>query len=396
MAFKIDTPSSNYRLDIYRMGYYGGLGARHVATIEPSATLPQVQFPCLRDHSTGLLDCGNWSLSATWAVPATAVSGIYFAKLVREDVGPPEQASHVVFIVRDDDGRSDLLFQTSDTTWQAYNRYGRPESLRASILAPGRAKGQLQPARPTPATTAPSLGVQWGIPMVRFLEPNGYDVSYFTGVDSDRLGPKSSSTKSFVGRPRRVLVGPAAGQRRGGAGRRSAPRVLQRQRSVLEDAVGDQHRYAQARRTGHWSGTRRRTPTRRSIRLPRWTGTWRDARFSPPSDGGRPENALTGTIFMVNCCSAAITVPGELAANRFWRNTEIATLPPGAVVTLEANTLDTNGTRISTTASGRRASRGCRRRPSRSRKTRSTMDPPTHPASRRMRSRSIAATRWIR
>ena len=31
-----------------------------------------------------------------------------------------------------------------------------------------------------------------------------------------------------------------------------------------------------------------------------WTGTWRDPRFSPPADGGRPENALTGTIFTVN------------------------------------------------------------------------------------------------
>src|SRR5690606_14165147 len=31
-----------------------------------------------------------------------------------------------------------------------------------------------------------------------------------------------------------------------------------------------------------------------------WTGTWRDARFSPPSDGGKPENALTGTLFTVN------------------------------------------------------------------------------------------------
>ena len=31
-----------------------------------------------------------------------------------------------------------------------------------------------------------------------------------------------------------------------------------------------------------------------------WTGTWRDPRFSPPADGGRPENALMGTIFMVN------------------------------------------------------------------------------------------------
>ena len=29
---------------------------------------------------------------------------------------------------------------------------------------------------------------------------------------------------------------------------------------------------------------------------PTWTGTWRDATWSPPADGGRPENALKGTI----------------------------------------------------------------------------------------------------
>ena len=42
-----------------------------------------------------------------------------------------------------------------------------------------------------------------------------------------------------------------------------------------------------------------------------WTGTWRDPRFSPPADGGRPENALTGTIFTVNSGTAAIVVPGR-------------------------------------------------------------------------------------
>ena len=47
--FKIDTNATNYRLDIYRMGYYGGMGARKVATVNPSATLPQNQ-PQLPDR----------------------------------------------------------------------------------------------------------------------------------------------------------------------------------------------------------------------------------------------------------------------------------------------------------------------------------------------------------
>src|SRR5207253_7385723 len=33
---------------------------------------------------------------------------------------------------------------------------------------------------------------------------------------------------------------------------------------------------------------------------PTWTGTWMDPRFSPPADGGRPQNALTGQLFTVN------------------------------------------------------------------------------------------------
>jgi hypothetical protein len=54
-------------------------------------------------------------------VPANATSGVYVAKLVRTDTGG---ASHIIFVVRDDASTSDLLFQTSDTTWQAYNLFG--------------------------------------------------------------------------------------------------------------------------------------------------------------------------------------------------------------------------------------------------------------------------------
>ena len=73
-----------------------------------------------------------------------------------------------------------------------------------------------------------------------------------------------------------------------------------------------------------------------------WTGTWRDPRFSPPADGGRPENALTGTIFTVNAPSSAtdaIKVPDTDGKMRFWRNTSVATLASGAVATLVNGTL---------------------------------------------------------
>ena len=48
-----------------------------------------------------------------------------------------------------------------------------------------------------------------------------------------------------------------------------------------------------------------------------------------PADGGRPENALTGTLFTVNCCTTAMTVPAADGKLRFWRNTRVATLGRG-------------------------------------------------------------------
>ena len=122
VQFKIKTNATNYRLDIYRLGYYNGLGARLVAgNVLPSASLPQNQPNPITDSSTGLIDCGNWAVSASWTVPTDATSGVYIAKLVRADTGG---ASHIVFIVRDDASTSDFLYQTSDTTWQAYNSWG--------------------------------------------------------------------------------------------------------------------------------------------------------------------------------------------------------------------------------------------------------------------------------
>ena len=172
------------------MGYYGGLGARQVATVSPSASLPQNQPTCLNDVATGLIDCGNWAESASWTVPADAVSGIYFAKVTRTDTAG---ASHIVFIVRDDDGGSDILFQTSDTTWQAYNTYG------GNSLYVGQPAGRAyKVSYNRPFVTRDVYAEDWVFnaeyPMVRWLEANGYDVSYSTGVDSDRLGSGIAGT----------------------------------------------------------------------------------------------------------------------------------------------------------------------------------------------------------
>src|SRR5216110_1237000 len=47
--FKIKTDAADYTIKIYRLGYYRGNGARKVATVAPSAQLPQTQPACNPD-----------------------------------------------------------------------------------------------------------------------------------------------------------------------------------------------------------------------------------------------------------------------------------------------------------------------------------------------------------
>ena len=279
----MDTNATDYRIDIYRLGYYGGLGARKVATVQPSATLPQGQPACLNDPATGLNDCGNWVESASWAVPAKAVSGIYIARLVREDASPGE--SHMVFIVRDDEGHSPILFQTSDTTWQAYNQYGG-NSLY--VGGPGTNPGRAyKVSYNRPFTTRGTSNEDWlfnsEYPMVRWLEANGYNVSYFTGIDSDRIGSEILDHEVFLS---------VGHDEYWSASQRSNVEAARNAGVHLAFFSGNEIFWKTRWESSiDGSGTPRRTlvcykETHAGAQIdpnPAWTGTWRDNRSDQPA-----------------------------------------------------------------------------------------------------------------
>ena len=330
------TNASAYRIDIYRLGYYGGLGARKIATVTPSAALPQQQPACISEAATGLVDCGNWAESASFDVPATAVSGVYIGKLVRPDTGGE---SHIHFVVRDDERHSDLLFQTSDTTWQAYNRYGG-NSLYVGAPASRAYKVSYNRPFTTRSHNNTSFFFSGEYPMVRWLERNGYDVSYFAGVDTAARGAELLEHKTFLS------VGHdeywSGGQRTNVEAARDAGVNLA---FFSGNEVFWKTRWEPSIAGGATPYTTlvsyKETAANAKIDpSPEWTGTWRDPRFSPPADGGRPENALTGTLFTVNSYREdAIKVPAAFGALRLWRNTSIAELGPGETATLPAGTL---------------------------------------------------------
>jgi len=334
--FKISSNAASYRIDIYRLGYYQGNDGRFIASISPSVLLPQIQPPCLTDSATGLIDCGNWGISASWTVPNTAVSGVYFARLVRPDTG---EVGAVVFVVRNDSSHSDILQQTSDTTWQAYNNFG------GNSLYVGNPVGHAYKVSYNRPVNDLWEFFAYEYQMVHFLEANGYDVTYSTGIDTDRNGGLITQHRVFMS------VGHdeywSAAQRANVEAARSA--------GVHLAFFSGNEIFWKTRWETSMDGSN--TPYRTLVcykeseanapidpldsgSSPIWTGYWRDARFSPPADGGRPENALSGTMFQVNSPQDnAITVPQDDGRMRFWRNTSIATLGPGQVATLPPSTL---------------------------------------------------------
>lgn len=335
--FKVDTDASDYRIDVYRMGYYNGLGARKVATINPNASLANNQPNPLQDFQTGLVDAGNWRVSASWNVPPTAVSGVYIAKLTREDgvLG----ASQIIFVVRDDNGQSDLLFQTSDTTWQAYNTYGGSSTYESTYLPMGRAYA-VSYNRPMLSRDNATLSYFFGseYPMLRFLERNGYDVSYTSGIDTDRRGAELLEHKVFV----------TAGHDEYWSSQQRANVEAARDAGVNLAFFTGNDMFWKTRWDTSIDGSNTPYSTLVSYKethanakidpLPDvWTGTWRDPRFSSTTDGGRPENALTGTIFTVNgdgSLGLSMNVGALEGEMRFWRNTGVANLTGNQTATL--------------------------------------------------------------
>ncbi|HEX6346021.1 DUF4082 domain-containing protein [Umezawaea sp.] len=333
--FKMLTSASSYKIDIYRLGWYGGVGARIMGTVTRNTA--QNQPPCLRDGPTALIDCGNWSNSVSWTVPSNAVSGIYYARTHRNDTGAENE---IVFVVRDDTSHSKVLFQTSDATWVAYNRYGGNSLYFGDGPGQGGSSYKVSYNRPyTGGDGDENFIFNAEYPMLRFMEANGYDMSYTTDVDSARRGHLIKNHRVFM----------AVGHDEYWSNEQRANVEAARDAGVhMAFLTGNEifwkTRWEKSIDTSQtdWRTIAcfKETKGTQNDQLADWTGTWRDPRFSPPQDGGRPENALLGNIFTVNGRrDDSLQVPAAYGKMRLWRNTPLANLPAGQTYTFQPGTL---------------------------------------------------------
>ncbi|NWG17242.1 MAG: hypothetical protein HXY41_11455 [Chloroflexi bacterium] len=194
--FLVDTGSPTFDIRIYRNGYYGGLGGRLVQTIE--AVPGQNQPDCWQQPDTGLTSCGNWAVSYTLNVPEEWVSGVYIARIIRPDTGGD---NYILFVVRDDERDSAILYQQSVSTFQAYNNFGGKSVYSSgsgfctTVTEASRA-AKVSYNRPYNQSMAdPNSYFRAEYPMVRWLEQQGYDVAYSTTSDTHRSGQPGAANE---------------------------------------------------------------------------------------------------------------------------------------------------------------------------------------------------------
>ena len=197
----VNTAEPTYTMDIFRIGYYGGLGGRRMmSTISRTGTVQPMPAP---DPDTGLIEC-QWTDPYVLNIPGTSdptdwMSGIYLIKLTAGSSGTQQ---YIVFAVRDDSRASDLLMAETVNTYQAYNVWGG-KSLYGTIESPADTANKAMKVsfnRPYWGDTTNGAAdfLTWEMPMVRFLEGEGYDVAYATSVDIDRDSTLARSHKAFL------------------------------------------------------------------------------------------------------------------------------------------------------------------------------------------------------
>jgi hypothetical protein len=194
-------PATDVHIDIYRMGYYGGKGGRHITRLGPFAAKPQPTPPVGQRR---LREC-QWPRTTRLDVPREWVSGVYLGKL---SCAGHRYQSYVIFVVRDD-RKGDILFQTSDTTWQAYNKWPDTYSLYDSdppvrpwgpdtMITYDRPYGKYPQVVDNILSQGSGEFLLFEYPLCYWLEQHGYDVTYWSNIDTHADPKGLARAKCFL------------------------------------------------------------------------------------------------------------------------------------------------------------------------------------------------------
>ncbi|MFC4020786.1 N,N-dimethylformamidase beta subunit family domain-containing protein [Micromonospora sp. GCM10011542] len=180
-------PAQEYRIQVYRLGHYDGMGARLI-TASPWLPGRTQQAPSV-DPETGMVRC-DWAPGWRLRVDRSWVSGYHLALLTSAE----GWCRWVPFLVREPEPAAAGLVIVPTSTYQAYNMWPEDGSTGANLyygFDPSRQKiptlrsAAVSHDRPYGNTGLPALADR-DIGFAQWIERIGADVSYATSEDLDR------------------------------------------------------------------------------------------------------------------------------------------------------------------------------------------------------------------
>lgn len=213
--------TAQYTMDIYRMGYYphgtnpdgsqcSPCGGRLMQHVGPLTGSPQTACPTTTSGADfGMIEC-RWNASYTLTVPATWTTGNYIVKLIRLD---DYLENDMTFVVKDLSSTADIVYSMDVTTWQAYNYwggagnnnvgynlYGKFNDSSQAFLGDSRAYTVSfdRPYMVQGSEDGAGNFMLWDYPMIRWMEAQGYNITYVTDVDLEANPNLFAGHKVFV------------------------------------------------------------------------------------------------------------------------------------------------------------------------------------------------------
>ena len=188
--FHVSTSAAaSYRIEIHRLGWYGGTGGRrHLCLPDPDCVTDKagVEQPAPPEpDANGKVEV-DWTVTDSLVIPDDWVSGYYVAELILTSGPESGKRRHVQFTVKAPAAQpTAMVVMVPVNTIQAYNNWGG-KSLYDSGSTNGERANRVSFDRPTAPQDLSSDLFRHEYQLVRFLEREGYDVSYVTAVDVHR------------------------------------------------------------------------------------------------------------------------------------------------------------------------------------------------------------------
>ena len=250
-------------------------------------------------------------------------------------------------LVTNPSSTSDIVFQTSDETWQAYNGWGGDSLYGGNGPSTGTPGAAFAVSYNRPIVTRDSIGTYAGpqdslfgaeYSAIYWLEENGYDVSYISGIDTATQGSLLLNHKVFMDAGHdgywtdSQLANVQAAAKAGvDLAFLSGNEIFWQTRLTPSIASGaSPNRTLVSYKDTHFNQEVDPSGTA--------TGTFQDPRFGTAP---MPSNEVSGTLFQVdqNSDTSPITIPYGQTQLRFWRNTSVAQTAPGQTASLESSLL---------------------------------------------------------